>query len=298
MTATRNRRDRLARAGLLAALAVAASVLSLPPASAGVQVIEGVVYLSTPSVDVKLDVYIPPGEGPFPSLVVVHGGSWTNGSRTEFADTSTELADAGFVVYTVDYRMACDPKNLKPPTIDPALCGYTFPVEHEDIGDAVAWVRQNGGTYNSRTNKVGILGSSAGGNLAMMVGVTGTGGGTRADVIVSWSGAGDLSIKSRDNAKKKRYIGCSYNACPDKWRAASPVYQVDPVDAPLYLSGGGRDDQDPLTDQERTIANWRMAGIPQEWHLEVHSECHARECVRRFPEIFDESVAWLRRWLL
>jgi acetyl esterase/lipase len=297
MIATRARSSRLARAGLLAALAVAASVLSVPPASAGVQVIEGVVYLSTPTVDVKLDVYIPPGEGPFPSLVVVHGGAWTNGSRTEFTDTGVELANAGFVAYAVDYRMACDPSNLKPPTIDPALCGYKFPTLHEDIGRAVAWVRQNGATYNSMTNRVGILGSSSGGNLAMMVGVTGTNGGTKADVIVSWSGPGDLAVKSTDNPKKKRYLGCSKQACPDKWRAASPARIVNGGSSPLYLSGSGRDDVDPLTDQERTITNWRAAGVPNEWHLEPQSECHARECVRRFPEIFDESVAWLRRWL-
>jgi acetyl esterase/lipase len=298
MKETRARGLRPARVAAIAALALSASALSAPTASAGVQVINGVVYLDTPTVDVKLDVYIPPGEGPFPSVVIVHGGAWTNGSRTEFVDTGADLANAGFVAYAVDFRMACDPANLKPPDIDPNLCGYKFPTEHEDIGRAVAWVRQNGATYNSMTNKVGVLGSSSGGNLAMMVGVTGTRGGTRADVIVSWSGPGDLAVKSTDNPKKKKYLGCAKTACPDKWRAASPARVVDATGAPLYLSGGGRDDVDPLTDQQRTIANWGTAGVPNEWHLEPQSECHARECVRRFPEIFTESVSWLRQWLL
>src|SRR5205823_12197166 len=105
------------------------------------------------------DVYMPAGKGPFPGVVAVHGGEWINDSRNEWKVMSTALAKGGVVVYAVDYRMPCNPNHVEA-GIDPKLCGYTFPKPTNDIGDAVAWVRRHGGTYNTITQRVGVLGSS------------------------------------------------------------------------------------------------------------------------------------------
>jgi dienelactone hydrolase len=245
-----------------------------------------------------MDIYVPSGRGPFPSVVVIHGGTWRNGSRSEFVQEGKNLARAGFVAFVADYRMACKPRNLKPETIDPKLCGYRFPVPIEDLGDAVAWVRSHARAYKARSDKVGVVGSSSGGNLAMMVGVVGTKGGTRADVVVSWSGPGNLLLARPDGRNpQENYIGCAVHRCPDKWQQASPSLNVTPGDAPLYLSGSTRDDNDPLVDQAQAIGTWRANLIPTQWHLVRRSGCHARYCIYQYPKIWDESVAWLHQWL-
>jgi acetyl esterase/lipase len=284
---------------LVAAVALFATLPPFGPSlrtTAEVTAVTNIVYKSTPTIDVMLDAYTPPGPGPFPSVLIVHGRSWKNGSRTEFADIATDLANEGFVVYATDFRMPCNPNNLSPSYIDPDLCHYPFPTPTDDIGDAIAWVRQHGADYNGRTDKIGIVGSSTGGNEAMEVGVVGAKGGTRADVVVSWSGVGDLTIRQPKDKSRENYVGCSYTACPDQWVAASPARRVDPPDAPLYLSGSTNDKNDSAQDQQATIAAWSAAGVPNQRRV-VAGTCHARECVRRYPVIWDESVAWLHQWL-
>jgi hypothetical protein len=286
------------RALLVLALAASAVVAPAGPADA-TQIYKGVVYKAIGGVKVRMDIYVPSGRGPFPSVVVVHGGTWRNGSRSEFVQEGKDLAKAGFVAFVADYRMACKPRNLKPETIDPKLCGYRFPVPIEDLGDAVAWVRSHAGAYKARSDKVGAVGSSSGGNLAMMIGVVGTKGGTRADAVVSWSGPGNLLLVGLEGHNhRENYIGCAIERCPDKWGQASPSLNVTPGDAPLYLSGSTQDRNDPLVDQAQAIATWRANLIPTQWHLVRGSSCHARHCMwHEDPEIWDESVAWLHLWL-
>jgi acetyl esterase/lipase len=290
-------RRRVFRAAMAIAVA-AATLILLPtiPAQASVTVTRNVVYKHAPGVNVKLDVYMPPGRGPFPSVVVVHGGSWWNGARSEFVDTGTKLAQEGFVVYAVDFRMPCRPTQLKPQSADPKLCHYPFPTPTEDIGDAVAWVRIHGAKYKGRTDKVGIVGSSTGGDLAMHVGVTGPRLPSHPDVIVSWSGVGDLTIVRTEDTHRRNYVGCAYAACPGRWANASPDRHVDPLDAPLYLSGSTQDPNDPLRDQQETVATWRAAGLPVQHRL-INGTCHARSCFRENPIIWRESVSWLHHFL-
>lgn len=267
-----------------------------PAAPTDVTVTKGVIYKRAPGVNVRLDVYRPSRGGPYPSVVMVHGGSWWAGARSEFEGTGSKLAREGFVVFAVDFRLPCRPNQLKPETADPKLCHYTFPTPTEDIGDAVAWVRSHAATYRGRTDKVGIAGSSTGGNLAMKVGVTGPRLPSHVDVIVSWSGVGDLFISRTEDHYRRNYIGCEYTRCPQKWAAASPDYHVDPGDPPLYLSGSTQDPNDPLRDQVETVTIWRVSLIPVKHRL-IDSNCHARACFRENPVIWEESVAWLHQWL-
>ncbi len=108
---------------------------------------------------------------------------------------------------------------------------------YDDTRDAVVWVRQHAGDYAVNSARVGVLGLSAGGNLAALVGVQGTSGTTRADAVVTWSGAMHLETPNKGDAtangtNRERYIGCVYDytpgstdPCNNAWDAASPVHQ-------------------------------------------------------------------------
>ncbi|HJP65222.1 MAG TPA: alpha/beta hydrolase, partial [Actinomycetota bacterium] len=229
---------RRARAAIRGAtlIAVLAAAVVMAPAPARATEVLGVVYRTTPSVAIKLDVYTPSsGSGPFPGAVLVHGGNWRDGWRGDVADTARELANRGVVAFAIDFRMPCDPTKIEP-GVDPNLCSpsYAFPVPAQDVGYAVAWVRQRGSLYNAIPGRAGIVGPSSGGNLAMEVGALGTAGRSQPDAIVSWSGIGDLTWHRQNGAAQRRnYIGCSYPSCPDKWVQASPSLEVGTGDAPL-----------------------------------------------------------------
>jgi acetyl esterase/lipase len=266
------------------------------PSPAQARELYGVVYKSTETVDVKLDIYVPSGPGPFPAVVLVHGGSWKTNWRGEFQTTARKFLKRKVASYVVDFRMPC--KKYNPGEgVDPNLCHYPFPTPVEDIQDAVRWVRAHGHLFNTITDKVGIMGSSTGGNLAMEVGVSGIAGDTRPDAIVAWSGLGDLTFEATSAHNRNNYVGCTYNECPEKWIAASPSRNVDPGDAPLYLSGSEFELAPTADEQQLTITRWTAAGVDNYWHFIPGSDCHSRECWGVDPEIINESAAWIWQWI-
>ena len=104
---------------------------------------------------VRADVIVPPGNGPFPTLIYLHGGGWSIGSPVTHAKLARELcARLGAVVVNVDYRLAPE---------------HPFPVPLDDCVAAARWVRDNIGAYGGDPNRIAIGGDSAGGNLSAAV---------------------------------------------------------------------------------------------------------------------------------
>ena len=112
--------------------------------------------------DFKIDVgeghkvsaraYIPAGDGPFPTILYIHGGGWVIGSLEAYDASPRALAEmTKAVVISTDYRLA------------PA---DTFPTAHDDTFSAYKWVLANAGQYKGDTKKVAVVGESAGGNMA------------------------------------------------------------------------------------------------------------------------------------
>jgi acetyl esterase/lipase len=279
-------------AALRAALAVAVllGVAASPGAALArgkpnkVQVVTGVVYRQVDGVTLALDVYGPVKGGPYPAVLVVHGGGWRYGDRTELAYEADALAQDGFVAFSADYRLA-------PP-------GGTWhamaPVD--DLRAALVWIRTHAGEYGAAGSTVGGLGSSSGGNLAMMLGTTGTPGWDRLDAVVSWSGPMDLPLMTECASacypKVVNYLGCRYQDCPSNWIAASPIDQVDAGDAPAFLANG-TEEVIPL-DQAVNMANALAdAGVPTELK-EVSGTEHAQEYEN---QVMGDSEAFLHRYL-
>ena len=76
----------------------------------------------------RMNLYLPDGEGPFPGVLLVHGGAWRMGNRWHMHSVAEQLASRGYTVASVSYRFA------------PA---HQFPAQLEDCADAVRFVRQN-----------------------------------------------------------------------------------------------------------------------------------------------------------
>ena len=65
-----------------------------------------IVYKEIDGKKLKLNTYVPKGEGPFPAILVVHGGAWRSGSRTQLTMYAKSLARRGFSCFAIDYRLA------------------------------------------------------------------------------------------------------------------------------------------------------------------------------------------------
>ena len=98
-------------------------------------------------------IYQPKGAGPFPALLDVHGGAWNRGSRNSGEWRSLQLAASGIVVAAVDFRLAPQ---------------HPYPAQVADVNYATRWLKACAGDFNAQPHSVGLLGSSSGGNTALL----------------------------------------------------------------------------------------------------------------------------------
>lgn len=105
--------------------------------------------------EIRLRIYTPEGEGPFPALVYYHGGGWVIGAVEMFEAANRIVAtEAKAVVVSVDYRLA--PEN-------------PYPTPIEDCYTALEWVAENASDINVDPTKISVGGDSAGGNLSTVI---------------------------------------------------------------------------------------------------------------------------------
>jgi acetyl esterase len=105
-----------------------------------------------------LDASVPEGPGPFPTVIIVHGGGFTAGDKGTYVKPLFPLlTNAGFTWFTINYRLAPQ---------------YHFPAPVEDVEDAVRWVKKHAREYKVDPKRVALLGESAGGHLVSYVGTT------------------------------------------------------------------------------------------------------------------------------
>jgi alpha-L-fucosidase 2 len=103
----------------------------------------------------KLDAYIPKGPGPFPAVIIAHGGGWEAGDKVTYVTPLFEpLAKAGFAWFSIDYRLTPQ---------------YRHQDQIEDLREAIRFVRANEKTFRIDPNRVAVLGESASGQMAALL---------------------------------------------------------------------------------------------------------------------------------
>jgi len=179
--------------------------------------------------DLALDVHAPPDAADTPAVVVIHGGGWWTGKRKEMARFPDRLARMGYVAATIDYRL---------------VPGVRFPDPVRDAFCALAYVRAHAEELGIDPDRVAVLGYSAGGHLAAMLGVaadvvelqddgcpSGRTGAPRAVV----SGAGPMDLTLLDDETTHNFVGVPYDKDSPVWKLASPVTHVGPGEPPFLL---------------------------------------------------------------
>ncbi len=116
--------------------------------------IEDVEYLRHGNKPLLARIFKPRGDGPFPLIVEVHGGAWCRGTRLNNKVIHEKLARSGVIVVALDFRMP--PDGGYPDTIS-------------DVNYAVRWSKANAEKFKGDPRRVGLLGTSSGGHMAMLV---------------------------------------------------------------------------------------------------------------------------------
>ena len=124
--------------------------------------ISGVVYEQVPSrgyenVAMKMDILKPQSKTPLPAIVYVTGGGFINANKDNGIQLRMHLAEAGYVVASIQYRVAPTAK---------------FPQPLEDVKSSIRYLKAHADQFNIDPDRVGIVGGSAGGYLTAMAGTT------------------------------------------------------------------------------------------------------------------------------
>jgi acetyl esterase/lipase len=222
----------------------------------------------------RLDLFVPSGKGPHPVVLSVHGGSWTSGSREQ--GLGIVQLERGYAVANIDYRLA--PESV-------------YPAQIHDCKAAVRWLRANSGRFNLDPGAIGVIGLSAGGHLAAILGTSAgvdelegielgnDGYSSRVQAVVDYFGPSDLlKLKSQalscmpgdpydPTEPPSLLLGCTLPECPDKAAAANPITYVTPDDPPFLLLHGTSDCLVPWQQSQILHDALRKAGVPSRFIL-------------------------------
>jgi acetyl esterase/lipase len=207
-----------------------------------------VTFATVSNQKLQLDIYPAAGVqtiAPTPALIVVHGGSWRAGNKSDFAPWDRWLATQGYTVFDIEYRIAPQP-NWREAT--------------GDVKSAIGWVKRHAERYHVDPDRLALLGRSAGGHLALLAAYTPTdkqlpasdsaSTDTRVRAVVSLYSPTDLTWGYYHPAKPdvidgpgtlRRFIGDSPADLPDAFREASPITHVGSETPPTLLFHGERD---------------------------------------------------------
>jgi len=218
--------------------------------------VENIPYASVSPSQV-MDIYLPEGDGPFPVVVLIHGGAFKMGDKRMETRNAEALVAKGYAAASINYRLSGEAK---------------FPAQIHDCKAAVRFLRANAATYHLNPDKIGSWGASAGGNLSAMLGTSsGTaelegkelgnaGFSSRVLASVDWFGpinfltmdaeASALGFTINTNSEsspESQLVGKAIQSAPDLVKKANPATYITKDDAAFFIQAGSMDRNIPYT---------------------------------------------------
>ena len=240
----------------------------------------------------RMDLYYPAdpqSDEKFPGIVIIHGGGWTGGIRNAEREINigSNLARMGYVCISIDYRLATA-ANVK-------KYGKIYPVNLQDCKKAVQWLRKHAEELKLDPSKIGTIGGSAGGHLAVLTAVAGPEVGfepetpypgidSSVQACVNLYGVMDFAGYRNGTAavgrSRETVMGCPSTENRKEWLRMSPIEQIDPKDPPILQLHAKGD----------TTVNYRQAVIMKE-ELDRNKVYNELVLLDGFGHVFN-----LQRW--
>ncbi|GMV92869.1 MAG: hypothetical protein AMXMBFR82_26470 [Candidatus Hydrogenedentota bacterium] len=271
-------------------------------AAPALKIHEGLVF-AEPGEKLALDLFLPAStDEAVPCVIVIQGGGFSPQDGKRFRSFAEYLAEHGFAAATIAYRGR--PK-------------HTYKDTMADVRAAVRYVRSVSGEYGIEPDRIGAMGRSAGGTLAVLLAVMdepedGGDGPTQSsriqaaagfagvyDFVARFTDAEQIALQPRHETKSDtngEWIGEDFSADSAAWRDASAINHVDAADPPVLFIHCKDDSTVPWPQSQQMYARLREAGVDAE--IEIYKTgghgCQPKDGgdpMARMVEFFRKALA-------
>lgn len=243
-----------------------------PKAPEGVKKVADLDYAGSGNPRQRLDLFLPEkpvGDGPLPLIVFIHGGGWQNGDKASGGGRVTPFVASGkYAGASIGYRLSAEAQ---------------WPSQIHDCKAAIRFLRAHAKEYGIDPDRIAVWGSSAGGHLVAMLGVSqGVEGlegevgshldqSSRVNCVVDFFGPTELltmadhpsTIPHNDpGSPESKLIGGALQEHPEKAKSASPIEHVSADDAPMLIVHGDKDPLVPFPQSVDFEKRLEAAGVP------------------------------------
>lgn len=256
------------------AIAMIVVLISLPhrvwsDEPAEMRIRRNLVYAEIDGQKLQLDLYVPVADSPPPLVVWIHGGGWRAGSRAKPA--LLPVTEHGFALASISYRFT-----------DKSI----FPAQIHDCKAAIRWLRAYAQELGYNADHIAVAGSSAGGHLALLMGVSsgvkeleGTVGdhldqSSRTQALIDYFGPSDFVLRGKTQPERAytqksgsfALLGgtqADAGKLDEKMeKLASPAEYVSKDDPPLLIFHGDKDEVVLLDQSQRIAQLYADKGLP------------------------------------
>lgn len=191
-----------------------------------------IVYSRPGGLDLRMDAFIPAGAGPFPAVVIAHGGGWEAGDKaTYISPVLGPLARAGFAWFSIDYRLTPYVRNVE---------------QLEDLRAAIRYVRSHAARFHVDPNRIAILGESASGQMVAQI-ASEPCAGCEVQAVVSFYGVYDFTQWIKESGSRPTLDRVFGKWDTEVLQRFSPIFHVTAALPPILLIQGTKDELYPGT---------------------------------------------------
>ena len=247
-----------------------------------------IVYKKIQDRELHLDAYYTKSKEPHPAIVILHGGGWRSGNKTQMEAFALEMASKDYSCFTIEFRLSMEAQ---------------YPAAIFDVKNAIRYIKKNARKFNVDTCKIAVLGCSSGGQMAALIGTTNGKSdfedseknakfSSKVNAIIDIDGT--LAFKHPESVEGTvagLWLGGTYAEIPTIWEQAAPLNNTDKNTPPiLFINSSvprfhaGRDDM---------IAILNKNGI----HNEVQPIKNSPHSFWFLNPWFDETILLTTRFL-
>lgn len=214
--------------------------------------IDDVVYNETDRA-LHLDAFVNKKQKQNPAVIMIHGGGWRSGNKSQMNPLAQEIASHGYSCFTIEYRLSLEAK---------------YPYGVYDVKNAIRFIKDNAGKFNVDPDKIAVLGCSSGGQMAALIGTTNgdsafddpsnkSKSSSKVNAIINVDGI--LAFRHPESSEGEMasfWLGGSYEQKTENWKNAAALSHTNKKTPPvLFINSSidrfhaGRDDMIKILNQ-------------------------------------------------